>query len=72
MPSTPLHWRRNKHADSGILAAMIVPHHQSLEAAFFAVMPPLPVPWPRRLLLQALPRVMAWAPARWLLLTLRG
>ena len=51
---------------------MIVPQHQSLEAAFFAVMPPLPVPWPRRLLLQALPLVMAWAPARWLLITLRG
>lgn len=51
---------------------MIVPQHHSLEAVFFAALPPLPVPWARRLLLQGLPRVLALAPARWLLHTLRG
>lgn len=51
---------------------MTTPRHQSLEAVFFAAVPPRPAPWPRRALLWLLPTVLAYWPARALLLKLRG
>jgi hypothetical protein len=51
---------------------MTTPRHESLEAVFFAAVPPRPAPWPRRAFLWLLPRLLAFGPARALLLTLRG
>ena len=51
---------------------MTAPHHKSLEAVFFAAVPPRPAPWRRRVLLWLLPSLLTLAPARALLLKLRG
>ncbi|MCX7035268.1 MAG: hypothetical protein NT064_01620 [Proteobacteria bacterium] len=51
---------------------MTVPRHRSLEAEFFGALPPRPVPWARRTGLWLLPRLLAFAPLRWLFMKLRG
>jgi len=45
-----------------------IPRHDSLEAVFFAAVPPRRAPWLRRALYALLPRVLAFAPVRALLL----
>jgi hypothetical protein len=48
------------------------PRHESLEAVFFAAVPPRRAPWPRRALYWLLPRALAFAPLRALLLKRKG
>ena len=48
------------------------PRHESLEAVFFAAVPPRRAPWPRRALYWLLPRVLAFGPVRALLLNRKG
>jgi hypothetical protein len=51
---------------------MTPPRHESLEAVFFAAVPPRPAPWHRRAIYWLLPRLLALGLARTLLLKLRG
>jgi hypothetical protein len=44
------------------------PRHESLEAVFFAAVPPRRAPWLRRAAYGLLPRLLAFAPLRALLL----
>jgi hypothetical protein len=47
---------------------MTAPRHESLEAVFFAAVPPRPVPWRKRALWWWLLRLLAFAPTRKLLM----
>jgi len=47
---------------------MTAPRHESLEALFFAAVPPRRAPWLRRAAYWLLPRVLAVAPIRALLM----
>ena len=49
-----------------------IPRHESLEAVFFAAVPPRRPPWLRRALYWLLPRVLAFGPVRALLLNRKG
>jgi len=51
---------------------MSAPRHESLEAVFFAAVPPRRAPWLRRVAYWLLPRVLAVAPLRALLLKRKG
>ena len=51
---------------------MTEPRHESLEAVFFAAVPPRKAPWPRRVLYWLLPRVLAFGLVRALLLKRKG
>jgi hypothetical protein len=48
------------------------PRHESLEAVFFAAVPPRRAPWLRRAAYWLLPRLLAFAPLRALLLNRKG
>lgn len=51
---------------------MTEPRHESLEAVFFAAVPPQPAPWSRRVAYWLLLRALALAPLRALLLKRKG
>lgn len=61
-----------RSVDSGILGSMTGPRHQSLEAKFFAAVPPRRAPWHRRAAYWLLPRLLALPSARYWLVQLRG
>jgi hypothetical protein len=51
---------------------MTRPRHESLEAVFFAAVPPQRAPWFRRAAYWLLPRLLAFGPLRALLLNRKG